>query len=90
MDALHAQRANLALSVFTFERGQVDHPDREIERPKLRIAFDRTFLQAVDALIDAHLVHSADSFNSRLDAVGATNPSAHERTGLAFSRDTCG
>ena len=42
------------------------------------------FLRLLDTLLDAHLVDAADTLDHRLDAVGATNPGAHQRAGLAF------
>ena len=42
--ALGAQRADLALSVLALERGQIDHPDREVERPQLDSRLIERFL----------------------------------------------
>ena len=48
---------------------------------------DRARLELGDALLDADLVDTADALDDRLDAVGATDPRAHERARLALGRD---
>src|SRR6185436_20125923 len=56
VDRLGAQRPDLARRVPALERGEVHHPDREVERPQLRRLLDRAALQALDAQFDADLV----------------------------------
>src|SRR5215472_1340313 len=58
MHALHTHRADLARSVSTLERGQVDHPDRQVERMQLGVLLDRARSQPRDALVDSDLIHS--------------------------------
>src|SRR6188474_3827688 len=86
MHALGTQGANLALRVFALERGQVHHPDREIERPQLGFALDRALLEAVDPLLYADLVHAPDPLDHALDALAPADPGTYERAGLALSR----
>ena len=60
VDRLGAQRPDLARGVLPLERGQVDHPDRQVERPQLRGLLDRALLERLDPLVDPDLVDRAD------------------------------
>src|SRR5262249_29113840 len=60
VDRLRAQRPDLAWRVAALERREVDHPDREVERPQLGRLLDRAPLQALDARLDPDLVDGGE------------------------------
>ena len=82
-DALGAQSARtLPVGVLPLERGQVHHPDGELERPDLGCLLDGPLLERVDALVDAHLVHAADAVEQRAGRPRPADPGVDERGGL--------
>lgn len=58
---LGAQCADLALGVGAFERGEVDHPDRGVDRPQFRGLLDAPGAEPGGALLQTDLVDSGQS-----------------------------
>ena len=81
MDRLRAERPDLARRVLPLEGRQIDHPDREVERPELRGLLDRALLERVDPLLDADLVDRADPPEQAAERAGPAVPRAHELVG---------
>ena len=58
-------RRDLPGRVLALERGQIHHPDREIERLQLGLALDRALREGRGALLERDGVHRADSRKPR-------------------------
>ena len=65
--ALEQSAATLPGRVGAFERRQVHHPDREVEREELGVLLDRALRERRRALLDPDLVDGADSRQPRLE-----------------------
>ncbi len=61
VDRLRAQRGDLAGRVGTLERRQIHHPDREVERRKLRALLDRSFRELPGAGLERDRVDRTDT-----------------------------
>ena len=58
-DALGAERRDLAGGVCPLQRGQVHHPDRQLQRPDLRRLLDRPLAELGRPRLDGDLVDGA-------------------------------
>ena len=59
--ALTHSARTLPGGVLPLERGQVHHPDREVQRPHLGRLLDGALLERIDPLVDADLVDATDA-----------------------------
>ncbi len=66
-DRLRGERGDLAGRVGALERRQVGGPDREAERPDLRVLLDRPLRERGGALLERHRVDRADARQPRLE-----------------------
>ena len=66
---LDAQRPDLARRVLPLERGEIHHPDRQVERPQLRCLLDRAALQRIDPRVDPDLVDGGDPSEQAAEGV---------------------
>ena len=59
-DRLAAERCDFPRRVFPFERGEIDHRDRELQAEELRLFLDAPRRVFRHALLDADGIHRAD------------------------------